>query len=51
MNDNRITIDLDNGLAQGSDIVVFGLCNVVYQQALIDMEVKLIDRKISSTSE
>ena len=32
VNDNSITIDLSNGLAQSSDIVIFGLCNIVYQQ-------------------
>lgn len=51
MNDNSITIDLSNGLAQGSDIVVFGLCNVVYLQVLINMEFKVTDWKISSKSE
>ena len=32
VNDNSIVIDLEGGFAQGSDIVVFGLCNIVYQQ-------------------
>lgn len=32
VNDNSIVIDLETGFAQGSEIVVFGLCNIVYQQ-------------------
>lgn len=51
MNDNSITIDLSNGLAQSSDIVIFGLCNIVYQQVLIIMEFEAIDWKVSPKSE
>ena len=32
VNNNSIEIDLESGFAQGSEIVVFGLCNIVYQQ-------------------
>ena len=51
VNDNSITIDLSNGLAQSSDIVIFGLCNIVYQQVLIIMEFEAIDWKVSPKSE
>ena len=32
VNNNSIEIDLESGFAKGSEIVVFGLCNIVYQQ-------------------
>lgn len=35
VNDSSIVIDLEGGLEKGNDSVVFGLCNIIYQQVLI----------------
>ena len=32
VNNNVVVIDLDQGLQCSDDVVVFGLCNIIYQQ-------------------